>query len=118
MLLSIIVVFVIYFMLLALGVLSLPTKIILVIVLVTVFQFMSAGMIATMGKMDQPESFAQRFLILTTFQLFVIMLILLTVRIAVAEHFKPFVAHYMSIFMVLMIVQSVLLVKLGNKITK
>lgn len=116
-LLSIILVFVIYGVLLSLGVLSAPARIVLIIVFVIVFQFMSAGVIVTAGKMDQPESFAQRFLILTTYQLFIIMLILLAVRFSAEEYFKLFLFHYMSIFMVLMIVQSVLLIKLGKKIS-
>ncbi|MFA5574144.1 MAG: hypothetical protein WC994_03715 [Brumimicrobium sp.] len=106
----------IHWALILLNVFSLVLPIIIVIDLAIVTQFIGAAFIATVGKIDKPESFSQRFLVLTTYQLFLIMIFLLAVFFGAKDHFKMFMIHYMSIFGVLMIIQSVLLVRLGKKL--
>lgn len=93
---------------------SLPLKLILIINVALLIQFVAGGLIVVAGKHENPESFTQRFLMLTTFQLLSILAIILVVWYGSKTFLKPFLIQYASLFAVLMIVQTFLLLGLSK----
>lgn len=69
----------------------------------------------TAGKYKNPDSFAQRFMLLTTFQLLAILSVIAAVWYVSEPHLKAFGLQFVSVFVLLMFVQSFLLIRLGAK---
>ncbi len=93
---------------------SLPIKLIVLINSALLVQFIAGGLIIVIGKHNNPESFAQRFLLLTTFQLISILVIILVVWYGSKTFLKPFLVHYVSLFGILMVIQTLLLVRMNK----
>lgn len=98
------------------GMNSLPLKLILIINVALLVQFVAGGLIVVAGKHSNPESFAQRFLLLTTFQLLSILAIILVVWYGSKTFLKPFLVQYVGLFAVLMIGQTLLLLRLSKSV--
>lgn len=97
-----------------LKVLQLPMNLFLVFFLLIPFLFLVGGVIVTVGNYRTPDAFAQRFLLLTTFQFIAVLSILMAVWYKAFEHLKSFGFQFISVFLVLMLIQSVLLIRLGS----
>ncbi len=81
---------------------------------VTIVFVLGAFFIAS-GLKKEAESFVNRFLILTTFQMLAMMAVLLAMVYTKFPHFKTVGFHTISIFTALLILQSVFLIKGVNK---
>jgi len=74
--------------------------------------FILGALIITAGQTPIHEKFAQRFLIMTTFHFFAIFAILITVWYTSKEHLRSFSLQFITLFILLLIVQSLLLMVL------
>jgi hypothetical protein len=97
-----------------LKILQLPMNLFLIFFIVVPFLFLTGGVIATVGNYKTPDAFAQRFLLLTTFQFLMVLSILMAVWYKDFKYLKAFGFQFLSIFLVLMLIQSVLLIRLGS----
>lgn len=97
---------------------DLPGNLLLLVNVAILIQFVAGGLIVVAGKHANPESFAQRFLLLTTFQMLSILAIILVVWYGSKTFLKPFLIQYAGLYAVLMIVQTVLLVRLSSSAEK
>lgn len=94
---------------------QLPVKLFLLINILIPVLFLGGGMIMTLGKYRNTDSFAQRFMLLTTFQLLTILSVIAAVWYTAKLHLKSFGLQFVSVFVLLMIIQSLLLIRLGTK---
>lgn len=112
--LAVVLVLGIYDLLYYFDVLQIPQKLMLIINIVVPFQFITGGLITTFGIQKQPETFAQRFLILTTFQMLSVIAILVAVWWAAKPDLRIFAFQFLGVFMTIMIVQSALLIRFSE----
>ncbi len=98
----------------SLKIIQLPMKLFLLINIVIPILFLGGGIIITAGKYKNPDSFAQRFMLLTTFQLLTILSVIAAVWYTAKLHLKAFGLQFVSVFVFLMIIQSLLLIRLGT----
>lgn len=83
---------------------------------IVVFSLFALGTIVIAPGLDKaPDSFVNRFLILTTFQMLAMMSILLALVYVKTPNFQQVGFHTISIFVLLLIVQSILLVRFVNQ---
>lgn len=92
----------------------LPLALIVLINIALAIQFIAGGLIVVAGKQNNPESFSQRFLLLTTFQLFSVLTVILIIWYGSKDVLKPFLIQYVGLFAVLMIIQTLLLIRLSK----
>ncbi|MBC9812332.1 hypothetical protein H9Y05_07535 [Crocinitomicaceae bacterium CZZ-1] len=107
------IVLVAYGLLHALHLIQLPMKLFLLVNIVIPVLFIGGAAIVTVGKKKNPESFAQRFMLMTTFQLLTILSIIAAIWYKANIHLKSFGLQFVSVFVVLMIFHSLLLIRLG-----
>lgn len=112
--LAITIVLSVYGLLHYLKIIQLPMKLFLIVFIIIPFIFLTGGMIVALGKNKNPDSFAQRFLLLTTFQFLAVLSILMAVWYKAGIHLKPFGFQFISVFIILMMIQSILLIRLGR----
>ena len=80
------------------------------------FIVFSMGMqIIVPGIKNNPKNFVNRFLVLTTVQLLAVLSILVAVTYLKIPDYKIIVFHIISIFIILMLIQSFLLIKESNR---
>lgn len=96
-------------------IIQLPLKMFLLVNILIPVLFLGGAMIITIGKHKNPDSFAQRFMLLTTFQLLTILSVIAAVWYVSKIHLKAFGLQFVSVFVLLMFIQSFLLVRLGAK---
>lgn len=96
-----------------LKIIQLPLKLFLLVNILIPVLFLLGALIITMGKYKSPDSFAQRFMLLTTFQLLTILSVIAGVWYVSKIHLKAFGLQFVSVFVLLMFVQSFLLIRLG-----
>lgn len=106
----------IYSLLRFMGVLILPQKLYLLLVIMMFVLVYSGSAIALLGKYKYPESFGQRFLLMTTFQMMTFLSVAAAAKYALEEEANPFVLQYLFVFLAVLFVQSIFLVKLGKNI--
>lgn len=97
-----------------LKIIQLPVKLFLLVNILIPVLFLGGAMIITVGKYKNPDSFAQRFMLLTTFQLLTILSVIAAVWYISKIHLKAFGLQFVSVFVLLMFIQSFLLVRLGR----
>lgn len=80
------------------------------------FIIFSMGMqIIVPGIKKDPKNFVNRFLVLTTVQLLAVLSVLVAVTYAKIPDYKTIVFHIISVFIILMLIQSFLLIKESNR---
>lgn len=77
--------------------------------------FIGGSLLIAPGLDKAPDSFVNRFLILTTFQMLAMMTILLAMVYVKLPNFRQIGFHTISIFVLLLMVQSVFLVRFVNQ---
>jgi len=77
--------------------------------------FVGGGVIIATGKKAIHDQLAPRFLIMTTVHFLAILAILIIVWYTSKEHLRNFSLQFISVFLLLMIIHSFLLVKNINK---
>lgn len=97
------------------GVLEIPEKLMLILNIIIPFQFITGGLIVTFGDSVRQEAFAQRFLILTTYQMFLVMIVLIAVWIMAKPDLKVFSFHFLGLLFVMKAIQSALLIRYNRK---
>lgn len=107
------IVLVVYGLLHAFHLIQLPMKLFLLVNIVIPVLFIGGAAIVTVGKKKNPESFAQRFMLMTTFQLLTILSIIAAIWYKANIHLKAFGLQFVSVFVILMIFHSLLLIRLG-----
>lgn len=95
-------------------IIQLPIKLFLIFFIVIPFLFLTGGVIATVGTYKTPDAFAQRFLLLTTFQFLAVLSILMAVWYKAGTFLKAFGFQFIAVFLLLMLIQSILLIRLGK----
>lgn len=92
----------------------LPMQLFVLINVAIPILFLAGTAIVTIGKHKGPESFVQRFFLLTTFQILAVLAVIAGVwYVAVSnKDLMAFGLQFVSVFTVLMAVQSVLLIRL------
>lgn len=110
---ALLIVLVVYDLLHAFHLIQLPMKLFLLVNIVIPVLFIGGAAIITVGRKKNPESFAQRFMLMTTFQLLTILSIVAAIWYKANIHLKSFGLQFVSVFVILMIFHSLLLVRLG-----
>lgn len=106
---------ILYLSLVVTGALTISTSHAIVICLTLFLVFAFGLFIISPGLNQGPEKFVLRFLVLTTFQLISAMSILLAFVVAKQQDLKILCFHFISLFVFLLIFQSVFLVRINNK---
>lgn len=86
-----------------------------VIILTESFIYLLGILIVAPGFKQSPERFVGRFMILTTVQMLSAMSILLAFVYSKQQEVKTLIFHFVCIFVILLIIQSILLIKINNK---
>ena len=73
--------------------------------------FILSTLITSTGKLNNPETSAQRFLLGTTVQMLVSLFFLLIAKFADKSHFKSMSIHYMILFFAFLIIQAFFLLR-------
>lgn len=107
------IVLLVYGLMHAFHLIQLPMKLFILVNTVIPLLFVGGAAILTVGKKKNPESFAQRFMLMTTFQLLTILSIIAAIWYKANIHLKSFGLQFVSVFVILMIFHSLLLVRLG-----
>ena len=100
----------VYFQLFSVSFLSIVKLDIIVLLL-----FIGGGKLIAGGFAKGPDVFVNKFLILTTFQLLAIMTILMAMIYVKLPDFRGVAFHTISIFIILLGVQSILLIETLNR---
>lgn len=111
-LVALVFVLTIYSLLCYWNMIQLPQRLLNLVFILIPFLFI--GGVFIVGNNKGPEVFVQRFLMLTTFQFLATLAILLAVWYKMREQLKEFGIQFVVIFVVLLIIQSVLLIR-SNK---
>lgn len=77
--------------------------------------FIAGGFIIAPGFMKEPDSFVNRFLILTTIQMLAMLAILAALAYVKIPDMRGIGFHSISVFVLLLMIQSTLLIRLVNK---
>lgn len=80
-------------------------------ILAVLIVFILSTLITSTGKLNNPETSAQRFLLGTTVQMLVSLFFLLIAKYADKTHFKSMSIHYMILFFVFLIIQAFFLLR-------
>lgn len=115
---SLLVILGIYFALVQSKVFSFSEKHALVVSLTITVIFGGGIPLITPSFQQDPEKFVGRFLILTTVQLLLAMSILLAFIVSKQSEAKMMCFHFISLFVLLLIVQSIGLIKVANSADK
>lgn len=94
-------------------IIQLPINLFILVNILIPILFIGGAMIMR-GVNKDTDSFAQRFMILTTFQLLTNLFVIAIVWSVAKSSLKQFGLQFISIFIVLMMIQSVLLVRVGT----
>lgn len=100
----------VYFQLFSISFLSILKLDIIVLLL-----FIGGGKLMASGFEKGPDVFVNKFLILTTFQLLAIMAILMAMIYVKLPDFRGVAFHTISVFIILLGVQSILLIETLNR---
>ena len=99
----------------ALGLFSVDFNSIVKLDIIVFLLFIGGGKLIAGGFDKAPAIFVNKFLILTTFQLLAIMAILMAMVYVKLPAFRAVAFHTISIFVILLAVQSILLVETLNR---
>lgn len=99
----------------AFKIILLPLPLFKLILILIPFIFFVGGLIINSGFNKEPDIFVGRFFLLTTFQLLAILSILVAVAYKMNGHLKAFGFQFISIFILLMFLQSFFIVRINNK---
>lgn len=80
-------------------------------ILAVLIVFILSTLITSTGKLNNPETSAQRFLLGTTVQMLVSLFFLLIAKYADKTHFKSMSIHYMILFFAFLIIQAFFLLR-------
>lgn len=97
------------------GIFHLPLFPILIIDGFLLLLFLASTFIISPGLDKAPDNFVNRFLLLTTLQLFTMMFSVLILSVIKIPHFKAIGYHLLTVFMCLLIMQAIFLVRLIKK---
>lgn len=115
MLISMIIVLSLYSALHGLKIISLSLPLFKIVLLLIPVVFLIGGVIIISGFNKEPDVFVGRFLLLTTFQLLAVLSIIVAVAYKLNGHLRAFGFQFISIFILLMLIQSFFIVKINNK---
>jgi len=77
--------------------------------------FIGGGAIIAIGKKKIQENLAPRFLIMTTFHFLAIFALLIAVWYTSKQYLRAFSLQFISVFLSLMVIHSILLIKISKK---
>lgn len=100
------------------GVLEIPKRLMLILNIVIPFQFLTGSLIITFGNSLRQETFAQRFLVLTTYQMFLVMIVLVAVWVMSKPEFRVFSFHFLGLLFTMKAIQSILLIQYNKNLTQ
>lgn len=96
-------------------VVTLPMPLFLLLMIAIPMIFVGGSLIVLIGEMSEPESFVQRFLMLTTFQFLGALSLIAAVWYTNKPTLKSFGIQFCIVFIAMLILQSVLLLRFSKK---
>ncbi len=99
----------------ALKIIVLPIPLFKLVLILIPFIFLGGGIIVISGLNKAPDVMVNRFMLLTTFQLLAVLSILVAIAFKMHAHLRAFGFQFISIFILLMLMQSYFIVKAANE---